>query len=185
MLTGLRWAILSKNWHQDDILTYYTFQQLAPGWHRNLSRDMGGWPALFTLLWGMRTQKQTLSSRLQTLLGRWVNPLIYFVKPFRRTTCMVGPMCTMVLSLPIVEPTKSPTTDRSKHEPPGQWTSCLGQNIPWSGLLNLLNQLKTLTFSFSFSDGSSPRATTWLTKRELTLIGQCQHLFSFLFWLPA
>ena len=82
-----------------------TFQKLAPGWHtchllsnswhwsgwhRNLLRDMGGWPmlwknlkpALFTLLWGMRTQKLILSSRLRTLLGRQVNPLIYFVKPF-------------------------------------------------------------------------------------------------------
>ena len=39
---------------------------------------------------------------------------------FRLTTCTVGPMCTMVLSLPIAEPTKSPTTDRSKHEPLGQ-----------------------------------------------------------------
>ena len=43
------------------------------------------------------------------------------LKPFfRRTTCTVGPMCTMVLSLPIAEPTKSPTIDRSKREPPGQ-----------------------------------------------------------------
>ena len=93
---------------------------------------------------------------------------------------MVGPMCTMVLSLPIVEPTKSPTTDRSKREPPGQWTSCSGQNIPWLGLLSLLNQSKTLTFSFSFSDGLSPRAMTSPTKRVLTLIGRCHHLSSFL-----
>ena len=95
---------------------------------------------------------------------------------------MVGPMCTMVLSLPIVEPTKSPTTDRSKREPPGQWTSCLGQNTLWLGLLNLLNETK-ISLSL-FSDGSNPRATTWLTKRGLTLIGRCQlstPLFLFFF----
>ena len=93
---------------------------------------------------------------------------------------MVGPMCTMVLSLPIVEPTKSPTIDLSKREPPGQWTSYLGQSTPWLGLLNLLNQLETLTSSFSFSDGLSPRAMTSPTKRVLTLIGRCHHLSSFL-----
>ena len=38
----------------------------------------------------------------------------------RHTTCTVEPMCTMVLSPLIVEPTKSPTTDPSKHELPGQ-----------------------------------------------------------------
>ena len=39
---------------------------------------------------------------------------------FWRTTCTVEPMCTTVWSLPIVEPTKSPTTDRSKPEQPGR-----------------------------------------------------------------
>ena len=40
--------------------------------------------------------------------------------PKRPTTCTAEPMCTTVLSRPIVEPTKSPTTDRSKHELTGQ-----------------------------------------------------------------
>ena len=76
---------LAPGWH-----ACHTCQQLAPGWHWNLFRDMGGWPmlwknlkpALFILLWEMKTQKLILSSRLQTLLGRWVNHLIFFIKPF-------------------------------------------------------------------------------------------------------
>ena len=44
----------------------------------------------------------------------------HILHPQRPTTCTVEPMCTTVLSHLIVEPTKSPTTGRSKHELPGQ-----------------------------------------------------------------
>ena len=44
----------------------------------------------------------------------------YILYPQRPTTCTVEPMCTIVLSPHIVEPTKSPTTVPSKHEQPEQ-----------------------------------------------------------------
>ena len=122
---------------------------------QTFSRDTEGWPthwknlrpALFTSLWETTTPKQIWSSRTRTPLGRWgttwhlfppkeIQPehwilLDNIVLLFWRTTCTVEPMCTTVWSLPIAEPTKSPTTDRSKPELPGRWTSCLGQSTRW------------------------------------------------------
>ena len=51
------------------------------------------------------------------MAGEEHSHILYVQRP---TTCTEEPMCTMVLSRPIVEPTKSPTTDRSKQELPGQ-----------------------------------------------------------------